>query len=71
MMEDEGFDLHFPRISHFYNPNGLAPTPIRVHSQGHGFSPGLKNMPLACFLPRFARPSSSNPESDAKKSPTA
>ena len=43
---------------HYYNPNGLVPTPIRVRSQVHGFSPGLKKCPPDTFLPclRQGRP---------------
>ena len=35
----------------FYEPQSLT----------FGFSPGLKKCPLDTFLPRFARPPSSNP----------
>ena len=35
--------------------------PYRMRSEINGFSPGLKNMPPACFFPRFARSVSSIP----------
>ena len=38
-------------IQHYCNKNVLAPTPIRVRSQGHGFSHGLKSVPRTLFTP--------------------
>ena len=35
--------------------------PQGPQSEANGISPDLKNMPPACFLPRFARPVSSIP----------
>ena len=46
-------------------------SPSRYHSGAspRGLSPGLKNMPPACFLPRFARPPSSSPITAHAKTP--
>ena len=45
-----------------YTPYGMPPA-------AKGLSPGLKNMPLACFLPRFARSASSSPINPMQKPP--
>ena len=52
--------LH-PSVDYIYTSTthmDLRPHPCRMRSQVHGFSPGLKNMPPACFLPhlRWGRP---------------
>ena len=42
-------------IAHSCDENDLVPTPIRAHSQGHGFSHGLKiARQLSIFAPVYA-----------------
>ena len=67
----EGTHLHysFPQQEISLYIFDLRPHPCRMRPQIKGLSHGLKKCPPDTFLPRFARPSSSNPQPKPIKTP--